>query len=470
MSMMMSLMDLLVMSKNSLVRRKLRTMLTVLGVVIGTASIVVMVSLGIGLQQSVYKTAEESGGLTNITVTSTELGMDATTSKQSTKKEKRVTDTSIKELQEIAHVKSLSPILTVPAQLQKGAYTASVQLTGMSEQAIKDLNFPLASGSLPNKQSANMELLVGNMVANNFHEKGNEEGLGMYTDDSETTDSKSPVDFTKDSVFLSITDYNSDGSSQEMGSTMSLATSVKPAKKYLVKASGILKGTSSEWTSYSNNVYVPMENLLGVLKKQMKNGVLPGQPTRKGGKPYPYLVYSSIVLKADNVEHVDSIMKEVKSLGYQVSSNMELINSSKKQFATIQGVLAAIGAVSLFVAAIGITNTMMMSIYERTKEIGVIKVLGCSLKNIQQMFLIEAAFIGFLGGFLGNVLSFIVSFMINTFAAGAGEGIGVSGSLSQIPIWLVLVSVGFSILIGMLAGYFPALRAMKLSPLVAING
>ena len=86
------------------------------------------------------------------------------------------------------------------------------------------------------------------------------------------------------------------------------------------------------------------------------------------------------------------------------------------------------------------------------------------------MFLIEAAFIGFLGGFLGNVLSFIVSFMINTFAAGAGEGIGISGSLSQIPIWLVLVSVGFSILIGMLAGYFPALRAMKLSPLVAING
>lgn len=430
-----------------------------------------MVSLGIGLQQSVYKTAEESGGLTTITVTSTEPGMDSTSNKQSTKKEKRVTDASIKELQEIGHVKSVSPILTVPAQLQKGSYTASVQLTGMSEQTIRELNFPLASGSLPNKQSATMELLVGNMVANSFHEKGSEEwGGDTYTDDLEAISSKKAVDFTKDSVFLSITDYNSDGNDQEMGSAMSVSNAVKPAKKYLVKASGILKGTSSEWTSYSNNIYVPIDNLLGLMKKQMKNGVLPGQPTRKGGKPYPYLVYSSIVLKADNVEHVDSIMREVKSLGYQVSSNMELINSSKKQFATIQGVLAAIGAVSLFVAAIGITNTMMMSIYERTKEIGVIKVLGCSLKNIQQMFLIEAAFIGFLGGLLGNILSFIVSFMINTFAAGAGEGIGVASGLSQIPIWLVLVSILFSILIGMLAGYFPALRAMKLSPLVAING
>ena len=62
----------------------------------------------------------------------------------------------------------------------------------------------------------------------------------------------------------------------------------------------------------------------------------------------------------------------------------------------VQGVLGGIGAVSLFVAAIGITNTMMMSIYERTKEIGVMKVIGCSLKNIRQMFLLEAAFIGFM--------------------------------------------------------------------------
>ena len=61
---------------------------------------------------------------------------------------------------------------------------------------------------------------------------------------------------------------------------------------------------------------------------------------------------------------------------------------------------------SLFVAAIGIANTMMMSIYERTKEIGVIKVLGCSLRNIKQMFLLEAAFIGFIGGLVGNILSF----------------------------------------------------------------
>ncbi len=141
----------------------------------------------------------------------------------------------------------------------------------------------------------------------------------------------------------------------------------------------------------------------------------------------------------------------------------------KSQFAIIQAVLGGIGAVSLFVAAIGIANTMMMSIYERTKEIGVIKVLGCSLKNIKQMFLLEAAFIGLLGGMMGNVLSFLMSAVINFLTRQGATSMGFSSNISYIPPWLVLLSMGFAMLVGVIAGYFPALRAMKLSPLAAIR-
>ncbi len=140
----------------------------------------------------------------------------------------------------------------------------------------------------------------------------------------------------------------------------------------------------------------------------------------------------------------------------------------QKELAMIEAVLGGIGAVSLFVAAIGIANTMMMSIYERTKEIGVIKVLGCSLKNIKQMFLLEAAFIGFIGGLAGNVLSFLMSFVINVLT-GNGSVMGMDGNLSYIPFWLVLASMAFAVFVGMAAGYFPALRAMRLSPLAAIR-
>lgn len=145
----------------------------------------------------------------------------------------------------------------------------------------------------------------------------------------------------------------------------------------------------------------------------------------------------------------------------------------------VQAVLGGIGAVSLFVAAIGITNTMMMSIYERTKEIGVMKVLGCDLRNIRTLFLMEAGFIGFIGGVIGLMLSFIISFVINKISASGGQdmmnvgivGVGSANSsgISYIPLWLVLLSLIFAILVGMVAGFFPARRAMKLSPLAAIR-
>ena len=134
----------------------------------------------------------------------------------------------------------------------------------------------------------------------------------------------------------------------------------------------------------------------------------------------------------------------------------------------LQAVLGGIGAVSLFVAAIGIANTMMMSIYERTKEIGVIKVLGCAMGNIRNMFLIEAGFIGFVGGLIGLVFSYLISFLVNKFLAGVFL-YGMDSKLSVIPPWLAAAAVMFAVLIGMAAGFFPALRAMRLSPLAAIR-
>ena len=131
--------------------------------------------------------------------------------------------------------------------------------------------------------------------------------------------------------------------------------------------------------------------------------------------------------------------------------------------------LGGIGAVSLFVAAIGITNTMMMSIYERTKEIGVMKVLGCDLRNIRSLFLMEAGFIGFIGGVIGLILSFILSAVVNHVASTMSENMTDMSGISYIPIWLVFLSLIFAILVGMVAGFFPARRAMKLSPLAAIR-
>lgn len=112
---------------------------------------------------------------------------------------------------------------------------------------------------------------------------------------------------------------------------------------------------------------------------------------------------------------------------------------------------------------------MMMSIYERTKEIGVLKVLGCDLGTIRNMFLIESAFIGLIGGAAGVLLSYGASYLLNHFLNLETSGIGVGGNISRIPIWLSLAALTFAMLVGITAGFFPALRAMKLSPLAAIR-
>ena len=151
--------------------------------------------------------------------------------------------------------------------------------------------------------------------------------------------------------------------------------------------------------------------------------------------------------------------------------------SGSKQFTgMVQAVLGGIGAVSLLVAAIGIINTMMMSIYERTREIGVMKVLGCEMTNIRDLFLVESGFIGLLGGIIGTVLSLLISLLINFLAAqGGNEQLSVfyqnaeGGSISYIPPWLALFAIVFAIFIGAAAGYLPAKRAMRLSPLAAMR-
>ena len=195
-----------------------------------------------------------------------------------------------------------------------------------------------------------------------------------------------------------------------------------------------------------------------------KGKVIPGQPQTKAGKPYKEIYYNRAEVKVTDMKYMEEVQEVIRGMGYSADSNIEWINQMREQSRSIQAALGGIGAVSLFVAAIGIANTMMMSIYERTKEIGVIKVLGCDLSNIRNMFLSEAAFIGLIGGAIGLILSFIISTIINVVMQGS-----YMANISYIPLWLVLIALAFSILVGMLSGLFPALRAMRLSPLAAIR-
>jgi len=141
----------------------------------------------------------------------------------------------------------------------------------------------------------------------------------------------------------------------------------------------------------------------------------------------------------------------------------------------IQGILGGIGAISLLVAALGITNTMIMSIYERTKEIGIMKVIGANLGDIRKMFLLEAGMIGFLGGSAGLIISYILSLLMNTVLSGimstmlGAVGGGGGSTVSIIPWWVAVGALVFATTIGIISGYSPARRAMHLSALESLR-
>ena len=449
----MRFLDLLTMSINNLRRRKVRTALTVLGVVIGTASVVVMVSLGIGLNALMMEMYSSYGSMTAIEIYNYGNNGNNGTNDNPL----YLTDDTVKEFLRIPHVTSASPVLETNVILKQGVYETNTSINGVTREFMEQI--PLGQGKLPDPKSTEMEFIYGNAVVQWF--QNSKTGKG-YWDTQELPD----IDYMNKPMFVI---FDTDAYYQSRSGGSGDGTPVKAPKKYLIRTAGVVEGGIDDYNSYAYGVYTDIDQLKTQLKKIYKKNPIPGQPTNKKGKPYSYFIYNQAYVYADDMENVTAVQKAITDMGFQANSQMEWIEQSQQTYNMIQLVLGGIGAISLFVAAIGIANTMMMSIYERTKEIGVIKVLGCDLRTIRNMFLLESGFIGFMGGVIGVAISYGIGFIMNHFLGIGQIMTGQAGNISRIPLWLAAAAVVFAIFVGMAAGFFPSLRAMHLSPLAAIR-
>ena len=449
----MKFLDLLRMSSSNLWKRKVRTILTVLGVVIGVASIVVMISLGLGLSRSLMEQYESYGSLTQITVYEPwSYGGDSSQEVQ------RLDDELVETIKNMEHVNAVHPMMQISAMAKYGAYECYLNIMAMPLEALETLSIEVGEGSLPSRTDNELKFFYGSQVLQDF--SNSKTGAGYWS-----TGELPDIDLMNDPIFII---FDMDAYWQSQWNDME--TPVAPPKKYLIETCGVEQTSEDGWTRYGWYTMCDIDKLIPELKRIFKNKPIPGQPTTKTGKPYKEIFYNRLTVDVDKMENVTAVQSVLTDMGYEANSNAEWIESEQKTLGYVQMVLGGIGAVSLFVAAIGITNTMMMSIYERTKEIGVMKVLGCDLRNIRSLFLLEAGFIGFIGGIIGLILSYTLSIVINRIASGAESGMVAAGSsISYIPFWLAGMSLVFAVLVGMIAGFFPALRAMRLSPLAAIR-
>jgi putative ABC transport system permease protein len=180
--------------------------------------------------------------------------------------------------------------------------------------------------------------------------------------------------------------------------------------------------------------------------------------------------YSSVKVRVADRKQVANVRKTIESMGYPTNSIKDTVDQIDQAFMVVKGVLAGFGMIALFVAAIGIFNTMTISLLERTHEIGIMKAIGGRNRDVALVFTMEAAMIGFLGGAFGVstgwVLGFGIESLINFIATSVG---GEANSYFSTPLNFVLGVIGFSFMVSTFAGIWPAKRASKLNPLEALR-
>lgn len=443
-------------------RRKTRSILTVLGVVIGVASIVVMISLGIAVDKSFDDQIKSIGDLTTISV---RPGFD-----QATGKEKGALDDAlVAELSKVDKVTLVSPRINLNGKLVSGKFVNPANVVGVNSAYLEKLGFKAEKGTIQGLEVASgkkYNCLVGYEVPYQFYNpKSNSRGgMGMMMSNSGNGEEREPppVDLMDELTKLRFTFDWSYGERQQ-GMDITVATQ-KPVL-YNFNTIGMLKQEMGE-KDYS--VYIDIEIAKKLKKEQDKlNDSQSGVISKKKNKQQ----YDEVKVLTASIDDTIEVTNAIKDLGYEAWSSAEYIETFKKSSQLIQLILGGIGSISLLVAAIGITNTMIMSIYERTREIGIMKVIGCQLKDIRTMFLYEASFIGLFGGAIGLVISYGLSFLLNLVGKNGMGDMGMEGgsTLSIIPPWLAILAVVFAIFVGLVAGFLPARRAMKLSALEAMR-
>ncbi len=182
------------------------------------------------------------------------------------------------------------------------------------------------------------------------------------------------------------------------------------------------------------------------------------------------LGYSAVNVRLASPADVEPVKRKVREMGFSTFALVDQFNEIKNSFIYMNMILAAIGMVALFVAALGIVNTMVMSILERYSEIGIMKAVGASNRDVKRVFFFESGTIGFMGGLAGLALGLIVTSVINRVVNGILARQGVPPfEYFRFPLWLCLGALAFAVGVSLVSGIYPAWRASRVDPVVALR-
>jgi len=382
---------------NHLTRVKSRTFLTVAGVAIGIGAIVLLVSLGVGLQKITTGQIATAGALTTLDLSKP---VDSRVA---------LNDRLISEIEEkIKNVEKISPSISLPARITSPKTTTACIVNGIGPDQLKTESITLSQGESFTEDKG---VILSRQLVSTLGFQNTSEIIGQ------------PVSFQ---IILE----------EESG---------KPK----------IADFRDRVTGVSNNEEMAVSYLdLNRLKKESGRSE-----------------YNQIKVKVKSQRDVKPAQEELKKIGLRVSAISGLIDRINQTFLIIEILLASFGAIGLFIASLGIINTMTISLLERTHEIGIMKCVGASNQDIRRIFNFEAIFISLIGSILGILAGLLVGGIFNFILHYMMRRGGVPGEMAisvSSPIFLVAVLI-FSVVIGWVAGWYPARKAAKLSPFEALR-
>jgi putative ABC transport system permease protein len=385
-------------SLDSLKHRKISSALTVLGIVIGIAAIIGLISIGEGLRQSISQQLESFGSDKIIVMQGSDssfMGFFGETLKEA----------DVKRIESMNGVKSTIGILFKTMPIKYKNEIKSTYVLGMHEDKAEEFfsdTFEINDGRYFKKGDSNT-MVLGSLASKDMFDR--DIGIG-------------------DSIFIN-------------------------DKKF--KVIGILKSVGN--SQDDKQVYITLEDLREI----------------SGSKDS----LSSIFVKVSDVSSIDEISNSIeKKLDREYGKGTFSAITSEQLIERIGGiisilsfVLGGIASISLLVAGVGIANTMFTSVLERTKEIGIMKAIGATNYNIIEIFLIESALLGFIGGAVGCVFGIALSQLISIFAA---TSLPIKFE-TVVTVDMILMGIGFSIAVGIISGLVPARKASRMQPVDALR-
>src|SRR5215469_2047601 len=450
----MKLYDSVELAARNLRESVLRNSLTTLGIAVGVASLVAMLSLGIGLQRLASKRLKSSGLFDTVVVTSRRdlrFNREQETNGPAPAESPDLDEAARHQIEKVPSVVEVYPELRFITELRFDDKPHLTMVSGMAFSSKDSDSLEGMEGRFFSSSGAHEAIVQKNFAA---------ELLGKPVhgpDEIKIGEVARPL--LGKQIVMRYAERTASGSNKDAASY-----SVVSRELPLVIVGVTDLDPDSMRGPARARLFLPEELLEGLHAMQ---GYDYRDATRAtSNQP----IYSTLIARVTSASKEEPVEETIKKMGFNTFSILDATKSMRRFFAVLDLFLGIFGSLALTVASIGIINTLVMAILERRREIGVMKAIGASDRDVRGLFFAEAGAMGILGGAFGVVMGWIIGSVINF---GTNIYLHRQGFPAEhfwaVPWWLVGFALVFAFVVSLVSGLYPAARAAKLDPVEALR-